>query len=302
MRGVRVLASAFALAVSVVVASGLSTAASAQTAMQASGRVQCAAAGKVTYSKPHLLLVPKPGVVAKFKASLICSVGQTGHPGVTVVGGKLKGQSTAYTGSCQAPNPTSMSATIKWKATGGKVLPTTISWGAAAGGTSRYTHDFSGGTVTGSYAGVPHADANFVADTVGLGSCGVQGIKGWTFGTTGVSTLILDNRCAFATAQVAALGDGGLGSAVLFGIEPTSHPACAAGAHPTGTASATFTGSNPAYCASFNFQNDGITSLEAPPPYDGAGVFVTTDVTGWTSQHCVIASASYSGDAIYAGF
>src|SRR5262249_52765349 len=81
------------------------------------GRVRCRMAGKAKY-KPALLPAALPGKVLSLTATLTCGVGQTGNGSVVVTGGKLQATSAPFTGGCSAPNPSSLAATIKWKATG----------------------------------------------------------------------------------------------------------------------------------------------------------------------------------------
>jgi hypothetical protein len=295
--------SAFVLAVSVVMGAGWATPASAVVSVQATGHVHCSAVGKVAYGKPHLTLLSLPGVVAKFKASLTCSIGQTGHAGVTVVSGKLKGQSSAYTASCAAANPTSLAATIKWKATGGKVSPTTITWGAATGGTSPYTHAFSGGTVTGSYAGELPV-ASFVADTVNQASCGLKGIKSWTFGMTATSTL--DVNTPPPCGPIGTSGDsatGANGNEWLV-VVPVAFPACAT--HPTGTMSLTV----PGLCGPILNQTNTAIKDSGVSQSDSGGHpshLWGIDLGGTHAtlmQLCGTPAIqlTYSGDSLYTGF
>jgi hypothetical protein len=272
--------------------------------VQASGHVHCTAVGKVTYTKPYLTLLSFPGVVAKFKASLTCSVGQTGNAAVKIVSGKLKGQSSAYIASCAAANPKSASATIKWKATGGKVLPTTVSWGAATGGTSPYTHAFSGGTVTGSYAGEAAA-ASFVADAVSQASCGLKGIKKWTFGTTGTSAIDINVPPPPPCGPIATHLSGAEGSNGdhWLVVVPAAFPSCAT--HPTGTLAVTGGSPCPAFWSG-QIQDSGASSDLLGGPYPSHLWGLDTGHTlSYIQTFCPgesVTSASYSGDSLYQGF
>jgi hypothetical protein len=212
---------------------GTATAASAKAlAVTATGQVHCSMIGKVSYT-PKLPVVAQSGVMAKFKASLTCSTGETGNAAITVVSGKLSGVTSTYNGGCLSANPPSLTATIKWKATGGKVNPTTITWGAATGNmTPVYSHDFMNGTMTGSYAG-EQAGADFVADSVSSANCGTKGIKKWTFTNPANSLFDIAPGCGpISTKTDLAIGSNGHIWAVVV-PQSGDFPTCAT--HPTGT-------------------------------------------------------------------
>lgn len=162
--------------------------------------------------------------MAGLKAKLTCSAGETGNSQVTVTTGKLKGTSSSFSGSCASPDLARMTATIKWKATGGKVAPTTITWNRAFNNTQPYEHFFETATITGSYAA-----QDSVADFVGSMSqdaCAVKPLKRWPF--RGNSFEILTGGggggggggCG-PIATASAQTDGSKGN-IWIGVAPTS--------------------------------------------------------------------------------
>jgi Glycosyl hydrolase family 99 len=163
--------------------------ASAAPAITARGAVVCSMSGKVK-SSPKLLSTTQT-TVESFKASLMCSTGKTGNTQVTVTTGKLKGTVESGRLSCASTSLPRGHATIKWKATGGKVVPTTVTWSKGTLSATRppYVTDRASGTVdyaavdtaavTGSYAGM-NATLHIVTDALPTG-CSDKGWKGSTF-------------------------------------------------------------------------------------------------------------------------
>jgi hypothetical protein len=290
-----------ALVVICSVSLGTATAASAKTLpFNASGHVHCTMNGKVKYA-PKLKTAAQPAITAKFKASLTCTTGETGHAGVTVVTGKLKGTSTTYNGSCSSANPPSLTATIKWKINVGTINPTTVTWGPATGSTSPvYAHHFATATVTGSYAGEA-ALADFVADTVGSSSCGTKGISNWLFTNPANSALDIAPCGPIATSWVGGVGTNGN---VWEVVVPSAFPPCAT--HPTGTMNITVGAPCPAVSKqNATLQDSGINASSAGGPSTsdlwgvdlGAPLAVLIQACGMPTL-----TVTYSGDSVYQGF
>jgi len=127
------------------------------------------------------------------KARLSCSTGTTGNPAVTVTSGVLRGASAPFSASCTSGTLGSVSGPIKWKATGGKVNPSSVMWSAGtASGTSTLVLDLPGpgtATVSGSNAG-ENASMHIVSDPLAGGRCSKSAVKGFKFtGTGGTSTV-----------------------------------------------------------------------------------------------------------------
>jgi hypothetical protein len=154
--GVAAVATVVALGGSVWGAGGTSAAISAAVApFNARGEVSCQAAGKVKFS-PGLRTAAR-SVTTAFKARLLCSKGSTGRAGVTVVAATLRGTGSASGLGCRTGTISGATATVKWKAPGGRVNGTSIAWSDGTftlGRTAALDFPGSGSpTVTGSYAG-----------------------------------------------------------------------------------------------------------------------------------------------------
>jgi Glycosyl hydrolases family 16 len=177
------------------------TSASASPAFIAWGTVRCTMSG-TNVMKPGLTFSATPGTRESFKAKLACSTGTTGHSSVTVNTGRITATSVPATLSCSSASSPPVSATIKWKATGGKVSPTTITWGGATDSASpRMSRSYpaTASTVTGSYAG-GGAQAFLVSDTPDQAGCFLKnGMKKFKFtGLGGASTFEIVNSPANA--------------------------------------------------------------------------------------------------------
>lgn len=164
-------------------------------AFNAYGTVRCTMAGTQTI-KPGLTATAKANVVESFKAELTCSVGTTGQSAVTVQTGRIVAKSLPDTLSCSSAFSPPVSATIRWKATGGKVNPTVITWmGSTNVASPRFGRSYpAAAAVTGSYA---HGGARafIVSDTLGQSACSTKtGLKKVTFtGAGGASTFEILN-------------------------------------------------------------------------------------------------------------
>jgi hypothetical protein len=104
------------------------------------------------------------------KARLGCVGGATGTPGVTVRSGRLLGSSPRFAASCRSLGFGPMASRVRWKATGGRVEPTTVLWAATAATPTSLTLDLSGGGA-GSYAG-QRMRSRIVGDPVAGSLCG----------------------------------------------------------------------------------------------------------------------------------
>jgi hypothetical protein len=141
---------AFGVVALVALSSAWGGTAAGAAKVTASGTAYCGAVGKVSF-KPPLTTTKRAGTVMSIKANLGCLTGSTGTPGVTVRSGRLVGSSAPFTASCQSLGLGGVSATVKWKATGGSVSPTHVRWGASSVSASTMTFNLSGAG-TGSYA------------------------------------------------------------------------------------------------------------------------------------------------------
>jgi hypothetical protein len=173
----------------------------AKPKLTAYGTVRCTMAGK-HLTKPGITMAVKPLVFEKFKAALTCTTGTTGQSAVTVTSGRIVAKGVGGAQSCASPTSPPVSATIKWKATGGKVTPTQITWtGANNTASPRFTKRYpTSASVTGSYA-QGSATAVIVSDVLGFDACNTTpGMKNFKFsGVGGSSTFeILDSPSSAA--------------------------------------------------------------------------------------------------------
>jgi hypothetical protein len=142
------------------------------------------------------------------KATLTCSTGTTGNQAVTVTSGKLKGASAPFNASCSSMELGATRATIKWKASGGRVTPTTVAWPAGSlSSTPPVTLDLPfprPAVVTGSYA-LQNALLHVVSDPLGGGRCARSTLRGFAFtGAGGVSTLSIPSTTLWTGADIGA--------------------------------------------------------------------------------------------------
>jgi phospholipase C len=157
----------------------------------ASGPLQCQADGKVKF-KPPLSASAPTSTVLSIKAKLTCSTGTTGTTAVTVTSGTLKATSTSFVASCTSTELGAGSGILKWRATGGRVDPTTITWSTgSASGSSNIVLDVPGtGTATaaGSYGGEGPV-IHIVSEPLAGGRCSRSAAKGFSFAAAGGSYL-----------------------------------------------------------------------------------------------------------------
>ncbi|MGH9830516.1 MAG: alkaline phosphatase family protein, partial [Blastocatellia bacterium] len=163
----------------------------AASRFSAAGTVQCQATGKVTF-RPRLSVGSPASAVMSIKAQLICSTGATGNPAVTVTSGRLTGRSAPFAASCTSTVLGSGTGTVKWKASGGTVNPTSITWTTgSASGTSNLVLDVPGtgtATASGSFAGEGPV-LHIVSDPLSGGRCSNSAVKGFAFTGAGGSYL-----------------------------------------------------------------------------------------------------------------
>jgi hypothetical protein len=190
MRRIVVATAVLALGTSGLVASGISASGAAKPPpFNAAGSVTCSGGtgkGKVT---PPFTLTAQAGTretKSKFKPT--CT-GTTGNPAVTPISAKIEAISTSPAASTcvdlQVGGETFSTTvvTIKWKASGGKILPTTIIFSSILGGTP-----VNGtATVIGSYGGNDAVSTVLVSDSVATltAACLKKGIKKLNFGGGG---------------------------------------------------------------------------------------------------------------------
>ena len=111
---------------------------------------------------------------------------------MTITTGRLIATSVPATLSCSSTRSPPVHAEIKWKSTGGKVAPTTITWsGGTNGANPGFTRTYAApaSAVTGSYAR-GGARAVLVSDSTGQAGCATNaGMKTFAFtGLGGAST------------------------------------------------------------------------------------------------------------------
>jgi hypothetical protein len=205
IRKIAMVATATAVALGgVAVASG--TAFAAKPTITATGNASCSISGKLKISPPLTNVNTAPSLTSgKLKGTCTGSseVGQTskGPVNVTPTAAKaalsIQGTDAGTCTGLTAPEPggANVNVTIAWKASGGKINPTNISFPAYT--VNGITFVLSGGTATGSYAsnnasgtGVPDIGALAAA----LATCDpnekgkVKGVKKITL-TSGSLTL-----------------------------------------------------------------------------------------------------------------
>jgi alpha-tubulin suppressor-like RCC1 family protein len=153
----------------------------------AGGAIGCSASGSVRYRGP-LFANARTGRSVVIKATLAC-FGTTGNPELAITGGRLVATSSRFTGSCSAPNPRSMTGSIKWTESGrDKVEDTTFVAGAPTGtSTNPYRYDFSNFTIRGSYHF--QRGALRIASATTRAACGARGLRRWNFTGTFTSSL-----------------------------------------------------------------------------------------------------------------
>jgi hypothetical protein len=313
--GIAALVAAIATTVGMGLAPGP---ASAVTAITAHGSVNCVASGKVKYG-PKLRPAPQ-ATVARIKATLTCAIGQTGNAAVTVASGKLKGASEPFLGSCAFPGPEALTSTIKWKATGGKVAPTTIRWTGVSTGASAagYSHTLEDATVTGSYAAQASELKLASGSSSAPAACVATPLKGWSFalgslrlsvggggGSEGGGGGTKDGGGSDC-GPIATTSDGAVGSNgnVWQVIVPAEFPACAS--HPTGSMSYFV---NTLRCLSPSWSgplsDSGAVASQQFGPFPttlwGIDLGITPEEAAQLNEACMPVSGgiSYSGDTMY---
>ena len=95
-------------------------------------------------TKPGLTFTATAGVVQGLKAKLTCTTGTTGQQRSTVKSGRIVATKSGATLSCSTAALPSLTATIKWTATGGKVNPTYVIWAGGTNSTSAHHQDLPG--------------------------------------------------------------------------------------------------------------------------------------------------------------
>jgi hypothetical protein len=200
IRKVGVAALASALALGGLVAGSVGVAAAKKPVLTATGHVTCTGGtGKGKVSPPFGLASAGSGprvTTSKFKGGT-CS-GTTQDPTVTPISAKISATSTSpnSTTTCvdlQTPQETATvtQVDIKWKANGGKINPTHITFTTLQGGVPAMGFTSPGpsgtATVTGSYAGDDATSQVVVSDSVATltAACLKKGIKKLNFGGGG---------------------------------------------------------------------------------------------------------------------
>lgn len=181
-------------------AAGVTTASAGKPLVTAVGSVTCGApgSGKAKINPPFTLSPGGAGprvTTSKFKTT--CT-GTTGNPLVTPISAKIGAVSTSANSNTtcaelQTPAETATTTVvnIKWKATGGKINPTTIIFTTLQGGVPAMGFTSPGPTgtsiVTGSYAGNDAVSTVIVADSIQslTDKCLGKGIKKLNFGSGG---------------------------------------------------------------------------------------------------------------------
>jgi hypothetical protein len=199
MRRIGVATVVVALGASGLVASSVTTASAAKPKVTAVGSVTCGSPGSGKAKiKPAFSLVAQAGqrvTTSKFKTT--CT-GTTGNAAVTPLSAKIKSTSTSSAASTcldlQAGGETATTTVvnIKWKASGGKILPTTIVFTSILGGTPANGFTNPGPTgdaiVTGSYAGNDAVSQVIISNSVAdlTAAClSKKGLKKLAFGSGG---------------------------------------------------------------------------------------------------------------------
>ncbi len=181
---------AFVIALAAASLAVVPASAAAKVRFNAFGTVRCTMSG-THIMRPGLATVAKANVVETFRAKLTCTTGTTGQSAVTVRSGRLKAKSAPATLSCSSTQSPAVTATIKWKANGGRINPTVVTWWGSNNATSpRMSRSYeSAALVTGSYA-QGAARAFIVSDTLGQAACTTRsGLRKFRFtGAGGAST------------------------------------------------------------------------------------------------------------------
>jgi hypothetical protein len=199
MRRILVTASAVALAVGGLFVGGVTPAGASKPVLTAVGHATCTGGtGKGKVSPPFTLT---PGVgqrvtTSKFKGGT-CT-GTTQNPAVTPISAKISATSTSPNANTtcldlQTPSETATvtQVVIKWKANGGKINPTNITFTTLQGGVPAMGFTSPGPTgtaiVTGSYAGDSAVSQVIVSDSITTltNACLKKGIKKLNFGGGG---------------------------------------------------------------------------------------------------------------------
>lgn len=199
MRRILVAACAVALGTGGLIAGGVTAAGAGKPLVTAVGSVTCGAPGSGKAKiNPPFTLSPQSGqrvTTSKFKTT--CT-GTTGNPAVTPISAKINATSTspsAATTCAQLATPSETATTtvvnIKWKASGGKINPTTIVFTSLQGGVPAmgFTSPGPSGVsiVSGSYAGNDAVSTVIVSDSITdlTNKCLKKGIKKLNFGSGG---------------------------------------------------------------------------------------------------------------------
>jgi hypothetical protein len=260
-----------------------------------SGPVNCSATGKTKYSPGLTNAVASRAV--SIKAKLSCSTGPTGTVGITVISGKLTLTGT-HTGSCTTSNGP-LNGSIKWKALGGKVNPTNISWprlersfGAAI--VDRIDAGNGGSITSGSYRsalGQRGIEALLVNSGASQATCAAKnGIKKLAFtGSVAIKNAVTMGLCDDSTPLCMASFELGAGDGWLIVVAQEGQPA-----RPSGTV----TFRSPSGCASLpTVTLTPHTSSVVPGLLFSRYNYGPTSDWGWLTAFCPDRSFSYNGDA-----
>lgn len=193
LRRITAAACAVALGTGALVVAGVESAGAAKPVITATGNVHCIGAGKAKLAPP-LNNTPAVGTrvtTAKFKMN--CT-GTTGNAAVTVSSAKVTAtMNQSASGTCLTLLGTQNSpfnVDFKWKATGGKINPTHITYSNFDATATGFNLPGTGGnsTVTGSWAGSGPSTAVAVIPASFLSTlataCGGKGIKKIVFDPT----------------------------------------------------------------------------------------------------------------------
>ena len=182
----------------------------------AAGTLQCTVAGRVKFSPPLSTGAPAATHVT-VKATLACSMGTTGQPGVNVTAGKLTSSSTVDT-SCTSTTLGAITAVAKWRTAKGRIASSSVSWsGGAISGSSAAVVDlpgFGGSAVTGSYGGEGTLMLHLQSAPLAGGRCGRPALRGFSLAGGGASTLSLTDPAVWNGTDV--------GGAQPAGVDDTS--------------------------------------------------------------------------------
>jgi hypothetical protein len=193
------------------------TASAAQAPKQARGAARCNISGKLSFSPP--LTNSPQSVQATVKGKVSCPLAHTGSASA-IKGGAVTISSRAYTATCGAPVPPSLTGSVKWKtSSGGKLIPSGFAFGAPASSAARPVH-YPNGLISGSYGGGV-ADVRLNWPT----ACGAKGLKRTAAG--GTISLSHCVRNIWTTLHPAQTEDGHIWWVVVApdcGYDQTNHP------------------------------------------------------------------------------